>query len=134
MKFNSSVLIQSILTGMGIGFPVTLLAMASIGGFNGVILEFAVWMVASALFGLLSGFLFFSKNELPFPAALGLHLAGCFAVTVIACAFLGYSNDLMELMASILPGFITIYAVIYGICFAIMKHNEKKINEALNQQ
>ncbi|MBQ8236925.1 MAG: DUF3021 domain-containing protein [Oscillospiraceae bacterium] len=131
MKINSSALIQSALTGMGIGFPVTLVCMASIGGFNGVIQEFAVWMVASALFGILSGVLFYSKHDLAFPAALGLHLVGCFAVTVIACAIIGYGNDLLELIISILPGFLTIYAVIYGVCFAIMKHHEKQINEAL---
>lgn len=134
MKINSSVLIQSVLTGMGIGFPVTLVCMIAIGGFNSVILEFGVWMVASALFGVLSGILFYSKNDLSFPAALGLHLLGCFAVTVAACAILGYGSSLPELIRSILPAFLVIYAAIYGICFAVMKHNEKKINEALNQQ
>lgn len=134
MKFNSSALIQSILTGMGIGFPVTLAAMAAIGGFSGVILEFAVWMVASALFGLLSGLLFFSKNELPFPAALGLHFVGCFAVAVKACSVAGYSDSLMELIGSILPAFVIIYVLIYAVCFAVMKHHEKQINEALNNE
>lgn len=134
MKFNSSALIQSVLTGMGIGFPVTLAAMTAMGGFNGVVREFGVWMIASALFGVLSAILFHCENSLPFPAALGLHLVGCFAVTVAACAILGYGSSLPELIRSILPGFLVIYAVIYAVCFAIMKHNEKKINNALNQQ
>ena len=133
MKFNSTALIQSVLTGMGIGFPVTLAAMTAIAGFNSVILEFAVWMAASALFGVLSSVLFHNDNPMPFPAALGLHLVGCFTVTVAACAFLGYSNDPMQLMVSILPAFVAIYVIIYGICLAIMKHNEKKINQALNK-
>lgn len=134
MKINSSVLIQSVLTGMGIGFPVTLAAMTAIGGFSGVVMEFGVWMVASALFGVLSGMLFYSGNSLSFPAALGLHLLGCFVVTVTACAILGYGSSVMELVIGILPVFVVIYAVVYGVCFAVMKHHEKKINEALNQQ
>lgn len=134
MKINSSVLIQSVLTGMGIGFPVTLVCMSAIGGFSGVILEFAVWMVASALFGLLSGFLFFSKNDLPFPAALGLHFVGCFAVSVKACSVAGYSDSLTELITSILPVFVIIYVIIYAVCFTVMKHHEKQINAALNKE
>jgi len=133
MKLNSSVLIQSVLTGMGVGFPVTLLCMTLIGGFNGVILEFLVWMIASALFGILSAVLLYSQNDLPFPAALGLHCVGCFAVTVAACAVIGYGESLPELVLGILPVFVVIYAVVYLICFVIMKHNERKINQALNQ-
>ena len=40
--------------GMGFGFPITLLGMALIGGYNAVVQEFLVWMVASALYGVLS--------------------------------------------------------------------------------
>ena len=134
MKINSSALIQSVLTAMGIGFPVTLVCMTVIGGFNGVILEFLVWMIASALFGALTAVLLHSQNELPFPAALGLHCIGCFAVTLAACAIIGYSDSLMALICGILPVFVVIYVIIYGICFAIMKHHEKQINEALNQE
>lgn len=133
MKFNSSMLIQSALTGMGIGFPVTLLCMAAIGGFNGVILEFLVWMVASALFGILSGILFYSKNDLSLPAAMALHCGGCFLVAICAAAVNGYSDDLMDLITAIAPVFLVIYAAVYAVCFAIMKHHEKQINKALDK-
>ena len=54
--------IQSMITGMGVGFPVTLTCMAAIGGFNPVIREFLTWAVASALCGLVSYLLFRSRR------------------------------------------------------------------------
>lgn len=134
MKINSSVLIQSVLTGMGIGFPVTLVCMIAIGGMNSVIREFLVWMIASAIYGLLTAIMFFRNSDLPFPISLGLHCIECLAVTAGACSLLGYGTSVMELVIGILPVFVVIYAVVYGVCFAVMKHHERKINEALNQQ
>lgn len=134
MKLNASHIIQSVLSGIGIGFPVTLLCMTAIGGWNGVILEFVVWMAASALFGLLSGVLFFSKHDLPLPAAMGLHCLGCFAVAVGAAAIIGYAENILDLIAAIAPVFVIVYAVIYAVCFAFMKYQEKQINAALNQE
>lgn len=132
MKINSSLMIQSVLSGLGIGFPVTLLCMTAIGGWNSVISELVVWMAASALFGILSGILFYSKNDLSLPIAMGLHCLGCFIVAVAAAAVNGYSDNLSELICSIAPVFVVVYVVIYCICIAIMKHEEKQINDALN--
>ena len=134
MKLNSSTLIQSALCGMGFGFPVTLLCMTLIGGYNGVIREFLVWMVASALFGILSAVLLRDDSSLPFPAALALHCAGCFTVSVSAAAIIGYGDSLVSLIGAILPVFVIVYVIIYAVCFAIMKHHEKQINAALNQE
>lgn len=134
MKINSSLLIQAALSGMGFGFPVTLLCMTLIGGYNGVIREFLVWMAASALFGILSALLFRDDIDLPFPAALALHCAGCFIVSVSAAAIIGYADSLVTLITAILPVFVIVYALIYAVCFAIMKHHEKQINNALNKE
>lgn len=134
MKINSAHIIQSVLSGLGIGFPVTLVCMTAIGGFNDVTREFLVWMVASALFGLLSGILLHSSIDLPLPASMGLHCLGCFCVTVAAATIIGYADSFGALITSILPAFIVVYVMIYAVCYAIMKHQEKKINEALNRQ
>lgn len=133
MKIKSSAIIQSALTGMGFGFPVTLLCMTAIGGYNAVIAEFLVWLVASALFGILSDVLFHSKNDLPLPAAMALHCVGCFLVAVSAAAIIGYSENLLDLICGILPVFVIVYVIIYAVCILIMKHHEKQINEALNK-
>ena len=53
--------------GMGFGFPITLLCMSLIGGYNEVVREFFVWMVASALYGLLSTVMDSKKFDMPLP-------------------------------------------------------------------
>lgn len=134
MKIHFFHLIQAVLTGMGIGFPVTLVCMGLIGGFNAVLCEFLVWMIASALFGVLTVVFLRDDCPLPFPAALALHCAGCFAVTVCAAAINGYAKGLTDLIAAIAPVFLAVYAIVYAVCFAIMKHHEKQINKALEQK
>ena len=42
MKFKD--LFFAVLTGIGIGIPVTLICMVSIGGYNPVVQEFLVWV------------------------------------------------------------------------------------------
>ena len=126
--------LKSVIVGMGIGFPVTLLCMILIGGYQPVMKEFLVWMVASALYGVLSTVIFDSKKELALPLAMALHCVGCLIVTLAAAMILGYAENFVSLVAGVLPVFVIVYAVIYGVCIITMKINEKKINEALKQE
>lgn len=119
------------LTGMGFGFPVTLLCMALAGAECASLRELAIWMLASALYGVLSGVL--SASKLPLPAAVGLHLAGCMAVTLTASLLCGYLDSFAAAMGILLTA-VVIYAVIYGICLAAMKRTEKRINKALEEK
>lgn len=129
MKMNYA---QNAIVGMGFGFPITLLCMTLIGGYNDVIAEFLVWMAASALYGILSGVMFRGKLELPLPAALGLHCLGCLAITLGATVVCGYVTDIVSALPVLIP-FAVIYAVVYGLCVCMMKRNEKQINQALNE-
>lgn len=119
--------------GMGFGFPVTLLCMALFGGFNGVIRELLIWMIASALYGILSGVLFDRKNDLPLIAVVGIHFLGCTVITMGAALLNGYVSNIGDVLPVLIPA-VVIYAVIYGICFLLMKHNEKQINQALKEK
>ena len=125
--------LNNAIVGMGIGFPVTLLCMTMFGGWNDAIAELLVWLCASALYGLLSGGIFSGKLELPLPALLGLHCLGCISVTMGAAHLCGYLTGPESVTAVLIP-FVVIYAVIYGGCLCVMKHNERKINEALNEK
>lgn len=126
-------LVTNAIIGMGFGFPITLLCMTLIGGFNEVILEFLIWMVASALYGILSGVLFSAKIDLPFPAVLGLHFLGCSGITVAAALLCGYIRSLADILPVMIPA-ILIYAGVYGIVMILMKQNEKKVNRALEDK
>ena len=131
MKIKDFIL--AMITGVGIGIPVTLVCMISIGGFNAIVMEFLVWTVASALFGVLS-VLTFKNEKLNLIASTAIHCIGCLLITVGACAIIGYSSNFFEILLSVAPVFVVVYAVIYGGSLISMKINARKANEALKEK
>ena len=119
--------------GMGFGFPITLLCMISIGGYNAVMNEFLVWMAASALYGILSTLMDEKKFDMPMPVSVGLHFFGCVAITMGAALLCGYVRSVADILPILIPAII-IYLVIYYICFLLMKQKEKQINKALEER
>ena len=125
--------VSSALIGMGFGFPITLLCMTLLGGYNAVIQEFLVWMVASALYGLLSVAMDSKKVELPLPVSIGLHFFGCVIITMGAALINGYIHSVSDVLPVLIPA-VVIYVVVCCICFLLMKQNEKKVNKALEEK
>ena len=119
--------------GMGFGFPITLLCMVLIGGYNAVVQEFLVWMVASALYGVLSTIMYETKFDLPLPVSIGLHFFGCVVITMGAALLCGYVSSIADVLPILIPAVI-IYAVVCLICFLLMKQNEKAVNKALEEK
>lgn len=119
--------------GMGFGFPITLLCMTLIGGYNAVVGEFLIWMAASALYGLLSTVMDSEKLDLPLPVSIGLHALGCIVITIGAALLCGYIKSVADVLPILIPTFI-IYVVVCFICFLLMKQNEKNINKALEAE
>ena len=126
-------LLIAALTGIGIGIPITLICASVIGGFNPVIFEFMVWTVASALFGVLTVFTFGNEKLSPLMAKI-LHCIGCLAITLGACAIIGYGDNFLEIALAVVPVFVVIYVVIIVAGMICMKINAKKANEALNNK
>ena len=125
--------VLSAIIGMGFGFPITLLCMALIGGYNAVVQEFLVWMVASALYGVLSTIMNETKFALPLPVSIGLHFFGCVVITMGAALLCGYVSSIADVLPILIPAVI-IYAVVCLICFLLMKQNEKAVNKALEEK
>lgn len=125
--------ILNAITGMGFGFPATLLTMAAFGGFNTILQELLVWMAASALYGILSGILFDRETDLPPIAAIAVHFLGCAAITMAAALLNGYVTGITDVLPVLIPAAV-IYAVICGICFLLNKQTEKRINKALDEK
>lgn len=121
------------ITGMGFGFPVTLLCMAMFGGYNEILRELLIWMVASALYGILSGILFDKENDLPQIAVIAIHFAGCVAITMGAALLNGYVSGIADVLPILIPA-VVIYAAICGICILLNKQTEKRINKALREK
>lgn len=120
----------AVLTGIGIGIPVTLICMICIGGWNEVIKEFLVWTIASALFGVLS-VVTFKNDRMNLILSTALHCVGCLLITLSACTVIGYSDSFFELLLAVAPIFVVIYAVIYSANFFTMRKNAKEANEVL---
>ena len=125
--------ILSAINGMGFGFPITLLCMTLIGGYNAVVREFLVWMAASALYGVLSAAVDSRKFDMPLPAAIGLHFFGCVAITLGAAVTIGYIGSAADVLPILIPA-VVIYAAVCLICFLLMKQNEREINRALEEK
>lgn len=119
--------------GMGFGFPITLLCMILIGGYNAVVQEFLVWMVASALYGVLSMVMDSKKFDMPLPVSIGLHALGCIVITMGAALLCGYIHSIADVLPILIPALV-IYIVVCLICFLLMKQNEKQINKALEEK
>ena len=134
MKFNSSVIIQAALTGMGIGFAATTASVIAMTGIEGIGMELLVWLVASALFGIISALVFYTPNSLTLPGAIAIHFLGCISVGIGAVMLCGYFDSVKEIVVSFLPVFLVIYGAIYLVCLLIMKLNEKRINQALSKE
>ena len=119
--------------GMGFGFPITLLCMTLIGGYNPVTKEFLVWMSASALYGLLSATMHRKKLDMPLPVSIGLHFFGIVAITLGAALLCGYIARITDALIILAPT-VVIYIVVNFICFLLMKKDEKQINKALEDK
>ena len=126
-------LFTAVLSGIGIGIPVALICMVSIGGYNAVVQEFLVWTIASALFGVLSA-VTLKNDRMNLILSTVLHCLGCLTITISACAIIGYGDNLLDILISVAPVFAAVYVSIYLISFISMKRNAKKANEALNNK
>lgn len=129
MKIKNIIL--ACITGIGIGMPVTVLCMALIGGWNDTVKEILVWLVASALFGVLS--LIFNSGKLNLFLSTAIHCVGCLAVTCAACTINGFSDNFFDILLSVLPVFAVVYIVIYSTAMISAKKEAKKITESLNK-
>ncbi len=130
MKIKNTLL--ACISGIGIGMPITVLCMTLIGGWNDAVKEVLVWLVASALFGVLS--LIFNSNRMNLIVSTVIHCVGCLAVTCTACTLNGYSDNFFEMLLAILPVFVIVYAVIYTSALISSKKEAKKITETLNKK
>ena len=125
--------ILNAIIGMGFGFPITLLCMLLIGGYNVVMREFLVWMAASALYGVLSTVMDSKKFDMPLPVSIGLHALGCIVITLGAALLCGYIQSVADVLPILIPA-ILIYLVVCLVCFLLMKQTEKQINKALEEK
>jgi FtsH-binding integral membrane protein len=133
MKKNNFPWMSYAISGAGIGFPITVLSMILIGGFNQASRELLIWLVASILFGVTSGMFFRKMNMSPIAATV-LHFGCCLLIASGACWLCGYAESFLELLGALVPMFSLIYAGVYLAVFIGMKREAEQINRALEQE
>lgn len=134
MKKNVFNLVVSTLTGIGIGIPVTLLCMVLIGGYNEVLREFLIWTAASALFGIITGLVFYGEQDWNLPVSMAVHCIGCLVVATAAAVICGYIGSFDIWLTAILPVFVVIYVAVYAFCIGMMKLGAQQVNQALEKE
>ena len=87
------------------------------------------WLIASALYGLLAEI--YEWEILPLPAAIGIHMGGCLAITLVTCWLLGYAELGGNFFLAIVPVFLVIYAVIFAVIFWADHKSAREVNEKL---
>lgn len=89
----------------------------------------AAWLVASALYGLIS--LIYDTDVLPLPALIAIHAGGCLAVTLVTCWLLGYASLGGNFFLAIIPLFLVVYAVISVLVFWFEHKSAQEVNRKL---
>ena len=89
----------------------------------------AAWLVASALFGLISKI--YDKDSMSLPVAMAIHMGGCLIITLATCWLLGYASFGGNFFLAIVPVFLLIYAVIAGFCFWADHKSAEEVNRKL---
>ena len=120
-------ILEFALVGVGIGSIITTICISIMAGPLCRTKDFAVWIIVSAIIGIVTKLMYSDKINLLVSTII--HLCVSFVSASYIC---GYGNTLMELVKNILPVFLIIYFVIYVIIFAATKLNEKAVNKALN--
>lgn len=124
-------LIHFSIIGAGIGAIVTSICMCCIAGKTCNTKDFAIWIAASALMGILTLVMYTDKLKLI--TATLIHSVGSFLIVFASSILCGYGNGIVEIVKNILPVFIIVYLGIYCVVFIISKVNEKIVNKELGK-
>ena len=132
MKKKILDLVEHILVAVGIGAIVSTVCMFVLQPepvAHDVLKQTSAWLVASALFGILSKI--YDCEALPLPAAIGIHMGGCLTITLATCWLLGYAELGGNFFFAILPVFLVIYGVISGLVFWADHKSAEEVNQNL---
>ncbi len=119
-----------IVIGLGIGSVISSLSIAWMSGVDNTLKQVLAWLLASALYGVVS--LLYDTDFWPLPVQIAVHLLLCCGITLATAWKLhGDSLGLGLLVQSVLPGFLVVYVVISLILFAVDHRRAREINEKL---
>lgn len=130
-------ILEHIVVGLGIGFVVATACLWIFGVYEAtgmeVMRQYTVWLVASALYGLVS---MIYDSSISFPYSLIIHFVVCAAVTFAAVfasgIMVGYTGSWYAVILAVLPVFVVIYIVVGAAVTLACRCEAKKINEKIS--
>ncbi len=136
-KSMSRLVLDHIIVGLGIGFVVVTVSFWLCGAYEmgglELMRQMTAWLVASALYGLVS---LIYDSGIAFPAVLAIHFIGCTTVTLVASYASGIMTYLnwhfVDWCTHILPSFVIVYIIISVLVTLVDKCETKKINQKIN--
>lgn len=132
MKQKMLNVVKHVIFAVGIGAIVSTACMLCLNSdpvAREILCNTAAWLVASALYGLIS--LIYDTDLLPLPALIAIHAGGCLAVTLVTCWLLGYTNLGGNFFLAIIPLFFVIYVVISVLVFWSEHKSAQEVNRRL---
>lgn len=128
---------KHIIVGLAIGFVCTTACLWIFRAYEAggifVMRQFTMWLLASAMYGVIS---LIYDTSVPFPLSLILHFTGCLAITFAGGVLSGFMEVLTwkEWFISVIPGFVIIYLIIGIAITLVSKYNAKKINKKIGKE
>ena len=130
-------ILNHIIVGLGIGFVITTVCFWAFGAYEtgglGLMRQMTAWLVASALYGLIS---MIYDSSIRFPYSLIIHFVVCAVVTFAAVfasgIMVGYTGSWYSVILAVLPVFVVIYIVVGAAVTLACKCEAKKLNEKIS--
>lgn len=132
MKKKFVDVLMHILVAVGIGAIVSTICMYCLNPdpvVHETLKNTGAWLVASALFGVLSKI--YDSDALPLPLAMAIHMGGCLVITLVTCWLLGYAELGGNFFLAVVPLFFVIYVVISMLVFWADHKSAREVNEKL---
>ena len=132
MKEKVLDILKGILISVGIGAIVSTICMYSANPdpfVRETLKNTGAWLIASALYGLLSRV--YDRDGLSLPAAMAIHMGGCLAITLATCWLLGYAEFGGNFFLAIVPVFLVIYLVIFAVIYGAESKGAREVNQKL---
>lgn len=121
-----------IAVGIAIGAVICTIGQLAVYGFNDVLKELSVWLIASAVIGLAS--MVYENENLTDLTATLIHAPITAIVALIAGWIIGYGEgSVMLLVTRMLPTVLVLYALIHLFLFLIRRSIARSINSRLNK-
>lgn len=120
------------IVGIGIGSIVSTIILTLVFGMTELIQNLIVWLIASAIFGLIS--LVYESERLTFLTATCIHAPVVFIIALVSGWILGYGEgSIVLLLERMMPRIVLTYIIVHFVLFLIRRTAVQDVNSRLKK-